>query len=889
MSRARSEWENPSVALVWLSLRVRWRRAWMRPLAVAVLIGGVGGFILAAAASAQRVEGTYQTLIDEIGAPDLAVIPACERAAGFGCTTPPDQVSGDVVVERLERLAVVEQVRLVESVMPYLVDAEGGPLLATADDEYGCFDDDRSVSMLALGPGGAAEQATPFRLDGELTARGGSGVVLALATAQREGLAVGDGLRLAGWCTGADDGTPAVLAKPIDLTVTGVSVGPLDIEPRGTGIAIEPAYVDPIVVDTLVSAGAELQVNAVVWLDRAASPAAVIEGLATYDILVDFRERAAMFDETLATDARLLWLLAGVGAAGAVLLLAPIVARNVRDNAGDTAILVALGSTRKQIAIQALAHVGVLGLIGALLAAVIAPPISSFMPRGFSVAIAPDRPVWFDGQATIVGVVLLVSAVIAMGARAAWSIGNPNQTGVSRSSTRRGLIVGSSRLRPAAHSGVLTAVGAPAGPRQASPWPTFVSMAIAGATCVASLTFLAGLDHLERTPSLVGWNWDAAVGFDEDAAERVPAVLSRIHQIDGVEMVTAGTIYPPAFPVVHNVGVVVWPWSFATGPRAISPTLLTGRAPDGPDEVAISSVFAEGGGLVVGDVVSLARPALASQLAEALGQRALELGVVDLAPEQPDDSPVVATFEITGLAVLPLQRTEEFAQATFTLNGLAAFLEPSEDELAAAVEWLPDGLAADLQAEADDFLADTDIEDRGVYVRFSGDLQSTAAALARIEGVADVIAPNAEQVLTTGIALNLGDTDQVPTALMYVVSGAAAALLAYLLVTAVRARRFEFAVMRALGLSDRGVRWSIAAQATATTVIPLLVAIPVGVIVGRQAWLTYARSLEVVPEPVTPWSVPAFALAAMVVANLVALVPGWATARRSPGGDLRAG
>jgi ABC-type antimicrobial peptide transport system permease subunit len=122
------------------------------------------------------------------------------------------------------------------------------------------------------------------------------------------------------------------------------------------------------------------------------------------------------------------------------------------------------------------------------------------------------------------------------------------------------------------------------------------------------------------------------------------------------------------------------------------------------------------------------------------------------------------------------------------------------------------------------------------------------------------------------------------------VSIAAAALLCYLLYTAVRARRFELAVMRALGLSNRGVRWSVAAQATATAVVPLIVAIPAGIVVGRWAWLSSARHLDVVAVSVTPWSALVLLVgSAIVIANLAVIVPGWALAKRSPSGDLRAG
>ena len=150
--------------------------------------------------------------------------------------------------------------------------------------------------------------------------------------------------------------------------------------------------------------------------------------------------------------------------------------------------------------------------------------------------------------------------------------------------------------------------------------------------------------------------------------------------------------------------------------------------------------------------------------------------------------------------------------------------------------------------------------------------------------------PGPGEVLTLILGVNLTHYDRVPRALVGVVSLAAGALLAYLLFTTVRARRFEFAVMRCVGLTSGGVRWSLAAQATATAIVPLVVAIPAGFAVGRQAWISSARDLRVLPVSVFPWSgVAVIAASAIVLANLVVLLPGWFAARRSPAAELHVG
>lgn len=923
------------MALLWLSLRVRWRRAWARCTAIVALVGLAFGFVLASAAAARSVDGTYRTLTEEIDAPDLVVIPGCgSRSVDGGCNEPARPVSDAELVAGLGTIPLVDHARAVQTLTPYFVDLDGNPLLATADDEFGCLDGDRSVVAIAPTTGGPHAQPIPMRLTGELPAAGSKRVVLSLATARRVGLGIGDRLGLAGWCL---DGDPQP-AQHVELVVSGLSVGPLDVEPPDRGVTIEPAYLDPDIVRQLVDSGADVEVGAAVWISGPVTFEAVNESLGAYEVLIDLGTRADAIDDALSSDARLLWLLAAVGALAGVLLLAPIVAKNLRDTAPDTVTTMALGASRTDIARQSMAHVVVLAAAAALVAVVLAPPISALLPRGFATAIAPGRAMAWDPIVLAVGAVAVAVVVAAMGAlpasrsadrslspgapprgalprgaarpgsQGAPSVWSASRDGATGRGGRRGALVRWASPRPGPHTGLLSAVGAPAGPRQSSPWPTFLSLVIAGSTCVACLTYLAGLRSFEETPSLSGWNWGAVVSFDDQPgdeagqdpgqdpgqpgdpqSERAAAISAALARIDGVEQVTAGTLFPPVFLSMPDTDLFIWPWSFATGPGAVAPTMLSGRAPEGPDEVAIDRVFAEASGLTIGSAVTLTRPALASTLADEVTHVAIDRGLEALMPDRPDAPAVAGTFEVTGIAVLPNSRVQIVAQVAFTLPGLAAFTTPGDDEIAAATAWLPEGLPTDVRADAEELLGHVNVDGRSAYIRFTGDPRSTIEAIAAVDGVSEVIAPTPHEVLSLVIGLNLSRTARVPVALAFVVAIAAAGLLTYLLVTEVRGRRFELAVMRALGLTPGGARRSIATQATATAVIPLLAAVPIGVVIGRQAWLSHARDLYVVPRAPVPWPILALlVVAAVVVANVVALASAATVVRRSPDSDLRA-
>jgi hypothetical protein len=67
------------------------------------------------------------------------------------------------------------------------------------------------------------------------------------------------------------------------------------------------------------------------------------------------------------------------------------------------------------------------------------------------------------------------------------------------------------------------------------------------------------------------------------------------------------------------------------------------------------------------------------------------------------------------------------------------------------------------------------------------------------------------------------------------------------------------------------------------------VGVPLGILIGRQLWTLFARSINAVPDPTVPIiSVILVALGSLVFANLVATIPGRIAARTSTALALRA-
>ena len=116
----------------------------------------------------------------------------------------------------------------------------------------------------------------------------------------------------------------------------------------------------------------------------------------------------------------------------------------------------------------------------------------------------------------------------------------------------------------------------------------------------------------------------------------------------------------------------------------------------------------------------------------------------------------------------------------------------------------------------------------------------------------------------------------------------AVAALVHLLVTSVRERRRELALLRALGFSRRQLYASVSWQATIIALAALIIGSPLGVAFGRAVWRWFADGLGAAAPPETPWLwIGVAVVATVVLANVVAAVPGRSAARTRPAIVLR--
>src|SRR5262249_13765604 len=135
---------------------------------------------------------------------------------------------------------------------------------------------------------------------------------------------------------------------------------------------------------------------------------------------------------------------------------------------------------------------------------------------------------------------------------------------------------------------------------------------------------------------------------------------------------------------------------------------------------------------------------------------------------------------------------------------------------------------------------------------------------------------------------SLRDLRSLPYALGVFFALLASATVAHALVTTVRRRRQELAIMRSIGFTRRQSRVAIAWQATIIAVIGIALGVPLGIAAGRFVWRWLAHNLPIVyVPPLAALAVVLVIPAAIALANLLAAWPARAAARIRPAEALR--
>ena len=526
-------------------------------------------------------------------------------------------------------------------------------------------------------------------------------------------------------------------------------------------------------------------------------------------------------------------LAVGLTAFAAVAALAALVAgaqalhRRMAETADDLPTLRAMGLSRTECTIGMVLSVLPVIVAGAGVAVVLAIGGSVLMPIGQARTAEPSPGVDVDVLVLPLGALLLVAL---LGATVLFGAVRATRVGVERSAPQgrrpQASLLASGRFSPSSELGVSMALDRGEGRSSVPVRSAIVGMAFGIAGVVGALTFGAGLDALVEDPARSGWNWTLApdIASEEQEEERAEE-LDALRGVEGIEDI--GVI---DFAQVRAAGERMTGVAMGAELGAPSFTVVSGRMPSGPREIAVGPKTAEQLGLAIGDSVRLADPDLPDG-----GREAVVVGEV-LMPTQ-DDNAFNEGVVLTPDALAAVAETGGFDQVVVTFaEGI------DEDEAAQRVRAvLPESLS--------------------VY-----SFPSPPPDVAHLSGV---------QFLPRVLGLFLGLL--------------ALAAVGHALATSVRRRRHDLGVVRSLGFVGRDVLRAITTQSWTLVAIGLVLGIPLGIAAGRVAWQLVAEQIGVRASATTsPLELLIVALVACLAGAALALPAGVVAARQRSVDALRA-
>ncbi|MEX1008514.1 MAG: FtsX-like permease family protein [Acidimicrobiia bacterium] len=270
----------------------------------------------------------------------------------------------------------------------------------------------------------------------------------------------------------------------------------------------------------------------------------------------------------------------------------------------------------------------------------------------------------------------------------------------------------------------------------------------------------------------------------------------------------------------------------------VYPSIVSGRVPTHDDEIALGARTLRALGIQVGDTVS-------ARL-ESGGTRNLR---------------VVGRVVLPGVGTYPGSDKTALGEGAVLTGTALDRLGPDFDQNPFLVEFAPGADRTKLFDTARALLTNANVDPEALTVE-------------GVQRPSDIVA--------------YGRVRSTPLVLACVLAVLAAATVAHALVTSVRRRRRDLALLKTLGFTRGQVSSAVAWQATTVGAFALLLGIPLGIVLGRWGWRALADNLGTVSEPVVPLLAVVLAVpVVLLLVNLVAFVPGRIAARLLPATVLR--
>jgi len=639
------------------------------------------------------------------------------------------------------------------------------------------------------------------------------------------------------------DGSSGAPAGPrIRARITGVIRSPWDVSGDAPGspgaVVTTPAFFARYRANIMGSTG-QVYINALIRLKggEAAIPAfrAALARVTGRDD-IDVWDNSVNFGDPVrrvtAYEAACLLAFGFAALVAALFLVGQSLARYTSATAADLRVLQSVGMTRQQAIAAAAAGPFLAGLAGATLGVAGAIVASRWMPIGLA-SIAEPHP-GIDVDWVVLGpgwviVPLLTVAGSAAVAAAALSAGR-------RRPQRRSVVAAGAA---AANFPVPLVVGArfalePGQGRSAVPVRSALVGAVVGVLGVlAAFTFSAGVSDAATHPARFGQTWQLTTfsgynGHDFGPASRVLRAVAADRDVTGVDDARIGG--------AQSGQVSIESFTYApVGGKRPAVVLTAGRMPASPDEIVLAPTTAQEMHAKTGSVVRLT-----------------------------GGTPISKAVRVTGIGFVPPGPHNGYADG--------AWLTP------AGYDRIFDGARYGFKFHV-----------ATVSLRAGVDVQ---AAARRLDAVAASIPGGKAFTFTPPDPIpevqEIQDLELLPVVLSAFLALLAISAVGHTLSIAVRRRRHELAVLRALGITRQQARLVVATQASLLALIGLIFGVPLGIALGRAIWRTVAGFTPLAYHPpVALLALLLIAPAALLAANALAAWPQRRAARLHAGQILR--
>jgi hypothetical protein len=790
------------------------RRRWRSWLAIALLVGVVGGLVLAAAAAGRRTENAFPRFV---------------AAHGF-----------DTIVYALRPVPAVARIAGVASATELVFADAGNPTCNCAHQING-----NNFGVAAVSGRGTA----PFTLvSGQLPDPSRPDQVLASITLQRDnGVQVGTVIHVpfeapsqAADYNNPNTGYVDPHGPRLALQVVGIEASEIEF-PSGT----TPVY--------LLYAGAGFA--------RSVLPHTALQ----YEYFVRLRDGAAgipRFDEqanrlnlgmgnvgassedgTAATIQASIhpqavgwWILAALAALVGLAVVGQALARQSDVESDNHPTLIAVGMSGRELFALHMARNLVVGLAGAVGAVVLATALSPIAPLGEARLAESSTGIAFDSLVLLLGALVTVAVVLALGIWPALRAARTRRLDAGAAASRSSAMVRNLvtlGAPPTAVIGVRNALERRSGGSTVPLGSALLGMVLAVVALCGTGVFGASLTHLTATPRLYGD--PEQVGFNAPN----PALLTSLEHDPAVTAITEGV---GAGDVTVNGKIV---------------GTIAGTSVKGP--LLFSTVA--GNPLARDDQIGLGVSTM-HQLGASIGS------VVDITFTTHSGAPRTEPYRVVSQVSFP-QYGGFVSLGTGILMTTAGLLHVA----------CPPGpqLALCRQKVAN-------IGNGGVRVTF----ESGPTGRAALERYLAAYPSITSQPLAPTSLVNFGEAVNFPLIFGVMLAAFGAATLAHLLVVSVSRRRREVGLLKVLGFVNRQVVSTVSWQATTLALVGVVVGVPLGLIVGRTVWNTFANNLGVVPVAVVPVLLTAAITGGVLLsANVIAIAPALVATRSKPADLLR--